>query len=330
MYINLLPWQTTLWTSLQQRIQQNRLPHALLFSGPAGVGKKQFAHAVARQVLCETLQACGTCRSCHFMQANTHPDFMVITPEEDSDTIKIDAIRQVVNTASETALLGGYRIFLLYPATAMNHAAANALLKTLEEPASKIVFILIADQSLQLPATIISRCQRIDFPKPSRDIALTWLASETTQTADFNLLLNLADGAPLKAKEFLTNAALPVRQMLYTGLGQLSRSQADPLQLAAQFTEKNAGPEKSIDVILQWTLLWLKDLLRAFVTNGQADLVNYDYKSDFNQLITKLSREKLLSYIDYIQKIVAQNRQTNLNKQLLLEDILIRWMRTCF
>lgn len=153
---------------LQQAFQQDRLSHAYLLSGIAGLGKTEFAKQFAQFLLCDTNNNCGNCRSCKQMQANTHPDFIFIAPEEKNHSIKIDQIRELGEKLSRTAHHSGYQVVVISPADAMPVQAANALLKTLEEPTGKVIIFLVDNQKSILPATIMSRCQKIFFNKGKR------------------------------------------------------------------------------------------------------------------------------------------------------------------
>ncbi|MEO8400451.1 MAG: DNA polymerase III subunit delta' [Gammaproteobacteria bacterium] len=328
----ILPWQQGVWDSLLERKQQERLPHAWLFLGADGLGKKQFAETLAFSLLCHSPLpegfACGQCRGCRLLQAGSHPDIKLIEPEETGQMIKIDQVREIVGFVNETALMSGYRIIMIDPASAMNINAANALLKTLEEPTPKTLIILICNQSMRLPATIISRCQRIIFPKPSQTVALKWLETSckeiSVKPAELTLLLSMAEGAPLRAKDFLSNGMLSVRQELYQGLLQLSQQQSDPLQFAVRWQEQE------LQIIFMLLLSWLRDALCAKVTANSANLTNSDYQAAMEKLIQLFSAEKLLEYIDTVQQTYARFLNSlNVNKQLLLEEIFIRWIKLC-
>jgi len=315
-------WQTNQWQTLWQSYQQQRLPHALLLVGMSGIGKKQFAIAFAKTMLCRKPnidgQPCGQCHPCHLTRANTHPDLVMVEPEEAGQLIKIDQIRHVIQLANETPQQGGYKVIIISPANAMNKASANALLKTLEEPAPNTLLILTTDQSVRLPATVMSRCQKILFQKPTRDVALQWLISQDISSPD--LLLDLAEGAPLKAKEFLDNNIATLRNDFYQGLVALSKNQADPLQLAAQWYEEDTR------LLLTLLLNWLRDLLRVKLVNADVELINTDYRAFFSTV--KLSNKNLLKLIDKVQQTYARIiNSLNLNKQLLLEELLIRWVQ---
>ncbi|MGK0440403.1 MAG: DNA polymerase-3 subunit delta', partial [Pseudohongiellaceae bacterium] len=139
-------WHAVQWQHLADLCAANRLPHALLFAGPPGVGKLRFAKALAYSLLCEKpgyQTACGECKQCRLNQTS-HPDLKLIQPEEGARQIKIDQVRGVVQFIVQTSHAGGYKIIILSPAEAMNTNAANAVLKSLEEPTDNCLLILIS------------------------------------------------------------------------------------------------------------------------------------------------------------------------------------------
>jgi DNA polymerase III subunit delta' len=318
-------WQTQQWQQLIASKHENRLPHALMLTGRAGLGKKQFAEQFAHTLLCNKADApCGQCHSCHLIRAKNHPDLMWVEPEQAGSRIKVDQIREVVGFVNETALKSKFRIIIIYPANAMNVNAANALLKTLEEPAPNTLLMLISDQSARLPATINSRCQKILFHAPAQDVALSWLSHELVnkENYDLNLVLKLADHAPLKAKELIETNQLALRQEFYQNLNLLAEQQADPLKLAVHYQDED------IVKLLDLMLVWLQDLMRTKFTNGQADVTNIDYHPAIAKLANVFSSEAILGYADYIKKIYSHLVSSlNLNRQLLLEELFIRWVR---
>lgn len=204
----LLPWQRPHWQRLRQRYPQ--LAHGLLLSGAAGVGKRLFADRLAAWLLCEQQtadQACGHCQSCQWLIADTHPNLLRISREIDpkgkqSQQIKIDQIRELMPFVQQTG--HGWRVVIIEPADCLNHAASNALLKTLEEPSERVLLLLVADQALQLSATIRSRLQQIPLGRIAHDQALAYVQDEAqlNRTAA-TVALNLAGGAPLAALQLL-------------------------------------------------------------------------------------------------------------------------------
>jgi DNA polymerase-3 subunit delta' len=292
-----IPWQTQQWQIVWRSHQQQRLSHALLLTGVSGNNKKIFAEAWANTLLCQQpdLQgkACGACKTCRLFQAGSHPDLLRVQPEQEGQMIKIDSIREVVHFVNETAQLGGAKVVILQPANALNMYAANALLKTLEEPAPNAFFMLLSDQSLRLPATITSRCQKIIFPKNEDPV--------------------------------FDEATLVLQKELYQALFDLSQQRADPLQMAAQWHEQD------LRVLLYLMLLWLRDLLAFQLSQGRAEMLCRDQHAIFGTLAIKISGKKLLTYIEHVQKFYSYLLNAlNLNRQLLLEQLFIRWATDVF
>ncbi|WAC70916.1 DNA polymerase III subunit delta' [Roseateles sp. SL47] len=216
-----LPW---LAAPLQQALTQGR-SHALLLQGPAGVGQFDLALLLAQAWLCESRAApdqpgCGRCASCHLLRSRSHPDFQVLLPEalreplgfgaqdaEGSDTkasktkpsreIKIEAVRQVLSFSQVSAARGKAKVVVVYPAEALNTVAANALLKTLEEPQGLLRFVLASAAPQQLLPTIRSRCQPLQMALPARDAAVTWLTGQGVASPE--VLLDATGGRPQEA-----------------------------------------------------------------------------------------------------------------------------------
>ncbi|MEC9482713.1 MAG: DNA polymerase III subunit delta', partial [Halomonas sp.] len=211
-----LPWQASLWKRLVQLQDTDRLPHALLFSGGHGLGKQELADALAARTLCRRPGevACGECHGCQMLQAGYHPDLLRIAPAEKSRQIRIDPIRDVNGFISQTAQQGGYRVVILQPAEAMNVAAANALLKSLEEPGERTLFILLADIPSRMLATIRSRCQHWALGVPDAATSLDWLGGELGDRDEAYFWLQVAGGLPLLAKELAGAEARGLRQDL--------------------------------------------------------------------------------------------------------------------
>ena len=204
------PWQQSQLNLLHQAFVRDRLSHAYLLSGVSGLGKTDFAREFSMFLLCinqvhegNTI-ACGNCRSCKQFQGNTHPDFLLIEPEEKSKTIKIDQIRTLTETISKTAHAGGYQMAIISPVDALSVAAANALLKTLEEPSGKVIIFLIDNQLHVLPATIVSRCQKIIFNGDDQK-CLPWLKEKYPAEKNLALLLKISGDAPLAISHYMNN-----------------------------------------------------------------------------------------------------------------------------
>ncbi|HEY5603415.1 MAG TPA: DNA polymerase III subunit delta', partial [Gammaproteobacteria bacterium] len=206
----LLPWQQPVWQHLVQRYQGEQLPHALLLSGAAGLGKLHLAQSFARWLLCSqnhdpataraNSEPCGQCQGCHLMNAGSHPDYLGVALEPDRQQIPIDTIREVSRYLSLKSQFAPMQIVVIAPAEAMNQYAANSLLKTLEEPTPGTLIILVTSQPSRLLPTIRSRCQKLEFSPPGRRDALDWLTAQLQNSAssvahtDTARLLTLAGG----------------------------------------------------------------------------------------------------------------------------------------
>lgn len=197
-----LPWLTAMQQQLGQLAHSGQLHHALLFTGPNGVGKHLVAQHLAKQLLC--LQpfadaACGYCKSCLLVQAGHHPDLMQLTSES---SIGVDAVRELSQFMQGTPQQGGARVVLLAQAHKMTEAAANALLKTLEEPGSDSFLLLQTAYEQQLLPTILSRCQRWLIAPVNDQAAQQWLTAQSDQPVPPYLLAFCA-GAPLRALQLV-------------------------------------------------------------------------------------------------------------------------------
>ena len=167
---HLLPWHRPYWEKLSAYIKADRLPYGLMITGIAGIGKTSLAYFFARSLVCEVRrkdgEPCGECRSCHLMDVRNHPDFIFIEPNKPGNMILVENIRELIGKLSTTTHYGEHRVVILYQAHRLNTAAANSLLKTLEEPSSGTMIILVTEIPSMLPMTIVSRCQKLNLPLP--------------------------------------------------------------------------------------------------------------------------------------------------------------------
>lgn len=281
---------------LKSAFLQNRLSHAYLLSGISGLGKTLFAQEFARFLLCEKNHekniVCGKCRACQLMRANNHPDFLLCQPEEKWHSIKIDQIRLISEKLAQTAHAGGYQIVVIAPADAMPVQAANALLKTLEEPVGKVVIFLIDDQKSMLPETIVSRCQKIFFSSAHIDLRLY-------------------------------DHSLQLRDQLLDHLEKIMLCKINSISLNPAWLKMN------LDAILQQLILMCGDLSKIQLGANQNLMANYDQYERLINIANQITSEKLQEWIDMIfekKRFVSQG--VNLNQQLCLEDVFIEYERS--
>lgn len=324
--MNIFSWHQNDFESLAARAGQ--LPHALLVRGPAGIGKRVFARGLAQGLLCEQplapLRACGQCQACHWFSNDAHPDFRCLQPEgavaADSDEptdkkkkqdISIAQVRALGEFINVSAHRNGFKVVLIAPAEAMNVNAANALLKSLEEPPPRMQFLLVSDRPNMLPATIRSRCQQLALRSPSIAEAAQWL--KVSGSAYPELALAQAGGAPVLAAELDTEDYWTARQQFLDGL--CSRN-FDPLAMAERF----AG--HAVPQIVGWLQRWTYDL--GIATCGQ----QVRYNPDRQEVILAAARRlPTLGVLRFHRELVRLQRVVHhpLNARLLLEDLLLRY-----
>lgn len=241
--------------ALWQRHSQQRLGHAPLVYGPEGVGKQLLGRWLAALLLCsgpEDGQPCGRCDDCQLVQSGSHPDFLVIEPEEDSQVVGVNQVRELIDGLHLTSARGGNRVGLLPRADIMNVNAANALLKTLEEPPAGTWLILVSSKPATLPATIYSRCQPIAVRQPSREAAREWLsaACPDVQPDRLEAALEFCDLAPLAAREMLESGDLDTGMTVLEDLVEV-RPHADIIE---RWLENPAGSWR-------WICRWLHAIM---------------------------------------------------------------------
>ncbi|MBO9662719.1 DNA polymerase III subunit delta' [Dokdonella sp.] len=243
--MSLQPWLGDSWRVLAGALAAQRLHHGLLIVAPAGYGKRALAEAFAAAALCTQRdaegRACGRCRGCQLLAAGSHPDFVRVALElrDDGKTrteITVDQIRALSQRLAMSSQFGGLQIALIDPADRLNAAAANALLKTLEEPTPATVIVLVADEAARLPATIRSRCQRIDVRPPSREEALAWLHAQRVDAGRAQAALEASLGNPGLALEWLADATLDLREGCAEDLAALARGRRTAYEIAERWT----------------------------------------------------------------------------------------------
>ena len=318
---SIFPWQQCNWQSLLKRKEQAQLPHALLLTGKAGIGKRQFSMALAEIVLCsqpENDHACGQCASCQLLKAGTHPDIFLVEPEETGKNIKIDQIRMLINklTSLKSHFQGGYKVAIIQPADAMNIASANSLLKTLEEPPANTLIILVTAKPSVLPATIRSRCQLIRMDTPSPEVAQQWLSSQLDDTERCTTLLRMSDNAPLAALQLATDSTDDAYTQMRTDWISLGKGQSDPVKIAEQWLKIDQNKP------IFWSYQWVSQMIRL---KQQADMSKIDtLDAQLNEMVQNIKIKQLYGLYDQIIK--AMNiAHTQANHLMLLEGILLYW-----
>jgi len=314
---NDLPWLQPLRERLRRAAADGRMPHGLLLAGPAGLGKRRLADWLAQLALCEhalaTERPCGRCRACRWLGAGTHPDCMEVVPEEDKKLISIDQVRKLVHDLSLKSFAGAGKIAVISPASSLTAQAADSLLKTLEEPTPGSLLILIASQPARLPATVVSRCQKLRCTVPPRATAEAWLRAQGVTAADLPRLLELAGGAPLAALALHEAGFAALDRKLREDLQAMLERTQDPLTVAARWTRYDPGA----------CLAWLEDWTRGLISEsfgGRSDPA----AERLQKRLESLKLQRLFQYLDRVRTARAA-LDSSLNWQLMIESLLIPW-----
>ncbi|PCJ50530.1 MAG: hypothetical protein COA74_01750 [Gammaproteobacteria bacterium] len=321
----LYPWLRSYWQRIQSLKEQSRLPHALMLRGDQGLGINDLALSIGHSMLCKTPTeagfACGSCSDCLLIAASTHPDLHKITIPEDKKLIGVDQIRQLVKVCIERPHQGGYRVAVITPCNAMNIASANALLKTLEEPGDDTLIILVATISNNLPATVRSRCQLMPIHAPEEEQAMTYLRQHTEESEDRVLLaLRLSNHAPLQALKLMASKQLEIRRKLLAAMESAALGNMDPTKLVASINKLDFA------ISIDWMYSLALDAQKVAQNIALEKLINCD-QQHLLKFLASCNSQKLNNWVD---KIIEARRllatTSNINPQLILEDLMFRWI----
>ncbi|MDI3326233.1 DNA polymerase III subunit delta' [Pontibacterium granulatum] len=317
------PWLAECRVHLCELHRTQRLPHALIVHGAQGIGKANFATAFAHYLLCQSPQGdqpCGSCKACELNNVDGHPDLYLLEPDDIGKPIKVDQIRQLTDFICSTAQQGGYRVVIINPADAMNVAAANALLKMLEEPGKDTVLMLITDRLGQVMPTIKSRCQRVECPLPSEQVATDFVAQALSLDADeAQRLLRINNGAPMATLNYSESDQAEWRSQLVKGLADVLKQRRTVVEVA------QAWQKADLELMLGWLYSMLVDISRAKATENEALK-----QEDAHNMLVAVSRKTNPAKVFELASLVQEERKSlilrqNTNKQMLLERILLAW-----
>lgn len=243
------PWQQRAYDHAVAALDAGRLGHGLLICGPSGLGKRAVAERLALHVLSGG-DAKVAVRTQQLMAAGTHPDLQIVSfiPNKEGTKLRteivIDQVRDLSRKLSLTPQYGVAQVAILDPADAINRSAYNALLKTLEEPAPGRYLWLISSQPARLPATIRSRCQRLEFRLPPRAESLAWLQAQGHVAAAAEEALDAARGHPGQADEWLRGDGLALRRKVMADLEALVRGKAGVVETAQRWAGDELADER--------------------------------------------------------------------------------------
>lgn len=310
-----LSWHRQIAENWQSRAAQQRLPHAVMLIGPRGVGKRSLATWMGAQKL-ELAHRSELPQ--HPVAQIEHADFRWIGIADDKKTIGIEQIRNLVQALNLTSYEGKGKVAIIEPANEMTPSAANSLLKTLEEPPGDALLILVADRTGKLPATIFSRCQRIDIGIPPEAESLVWL-DRLQPGAPWRDALMAVAGAPIAAIDALDT--LETTHALARDLNVLGNGHGSAIEVASNWAKHEP----------QYVLSWMAQQVSLAISalgaghNAAAGLAIDD------SVLRRMDRRNLFCYLDIINRLRGQPGGTY-NVQLTFEGLLIDWtngLRDC-
>ena len=306
--------------NLRKAISDEKFPHAVIFSGAEGIGKRLAAEICAAALLCENKidgEPCGTCENCRLVAAKTHPDFYIVEPEATKTTrnIKIGQIREMQAEAALRPINSARRVIIIDGAELMNNAAANCLLKTIEEPPSATIFILLTANRSNLLMTIRSRCITINFDKIPVELIKNFLTSQGVEEAE-NLSV-IADGSLGRALKLKESGGAELRESALNILEKISRAEftnEDIFKFGAEISDWSR--EKFGDF-----LSYEQKILRDICFSEFLELKNPDIASRLEKI--KIPERKITLMIETGAEF-NKRLKSNANLRLLAEAYLMK------
>ncbi len=298
------PWLTESFGKVRQDAEAGRMAHAMLITGPAGAGATEFACEVARFRLCESPgpDACGSCKACQLLAANSHPDLRRLQPEGAAQSIRVDQIRSLVDFVAQTPQIGNWKLVVIEMAHRMNLNAANALLKMLEEPAGNCLILLATERPQMLLPTVRSRCAQIRVSSPTINQSVEFLAQQGMSEEEARHLVSLIGSRPLQIQAWVDQDILPLWKLSMDKLQSLDTGKLSPLSVASELANID------MSLLLTWAMQFIAGRCRLLAFQDQ-------------------SRSR--AYLAFYERLKACRREldsgTNPNPQLALESLFLEW-----
>lgn len=327
-----MPWLSRAWQTVQSRVADDRLPHALILAGERGVGKRAWAEAVGGLLLCNKPLnrqegqpiACGQCKQCELLAASSHPDIRVYAPEK-SRMIKVDQVRALSAFAVASPQVAHHKVAIIDRADQLNINAANALLKTLEEPLADLTLILLQESGRPVLPTIRSRCQTLTVPVPGNADANQWLASRVGELPEearpapevLAKALMLAGNAPRLALDYATGDFIGLRDTALERFKAFMKAQIPVGEAAKAF--KALG----LDDTLWLFESWAADLARLIAGGEPRD-------SEAADMLGFLARKAPAWRAHELLDMVKESRSAgvyNASPELEASRLLIAWQK---
>jgi DNA polymerase-3 subunit delta' len=313
---NSLPWLKDSQQRLHTALESGHLPHSLLVLSVPGLGAEQLAQWITALVLCESpgTRPCDACPACRLLRSDSHPDAHVVRLEEDAQQIKVDQIRELIDSLTTKSYRGGYKVGVIEGAEALNTNGANAFLKTLEEPSADTVLIMIARPNHRLPATIASRCLRLHLRPPSTQDAIAWLKANSPAANTWHAALALAGGAPLLALQLDAEGLAAIDADMRQCMAELAEGSVDVTLLAERWVRSNPG------IRITWLENWITQRVHASLGAAASHQT-----AEPVRLPAALLKPKIRALFELLDaaRDVRRFASTGMNQQLALEALLV-------
>src|SRR6516162_2271219 len=310
-------WLAAPISALRAAREQGRMHHALLIHEAPGTGGDWLAAWAAALVLCERGKSapCGECTACRRVASLHHPDVSWVRPQEESRQIRIEQVRELSSELALTSHGGGYKAGIIAPADALNRFAANALLKTLEEPPPRTLLILVASEPSRLPPTVLSRCQRLKIRAPERAESVAWLSSVRGK-ADWAAALDTVGEAPMQIVQADPAELASVGSDTRTTLDALAAGRTDPVAAAERWARSQ------LPLRLLCFENWLTERIRSGKRSGAllAEMRAAPYLSEPRSF---LNIRELFGLVDEVRDLRA-TLDVPLNRGMALEALFRR------
>lgn len=321
------PWHKKSWNYFVHARNNNHLPHAILLSGETGIGKKVLANKMVKSLLCmnpQNFEACNSCQACKTYVSGANPDYINIELLEEKQQISVDQIRNLSEFFNYSRSFNTYRVALINPVERMNQNAANSLLKTLEEPASNSVIILIATQLSKILPTIKSRCQLLTIPIPTKEQSLSWLVESSPELENPELLLEMASGKPFLAID-IKQEDIDSRTDFEADILSVVTASHAVIEIAKKWEKYDA------EILLNWQLLWIQGIIK----NTQCNQVTIDNTGNnpvhnYSQTLHKLSDTMTIEQMWLLYQQLLKQKQyihTSVNPLMFIENMLLLWLQ---
>src|ERR1700723_3141080 len=313
---NSLPWLGQAQQRLQAALESGHLPHSLLVLSVPGLGAEQLARWITALALCESpgTRPCDACPSCRLLRSDSHPDAHIVRLEDDAQQIKIDQIRELIDALTLKSYRGGYKVGIIEAAEALNTNGANAFLKTWEEPSADTVLIMIATPNHRLPATVASRCLRLNLRPPATEDAIAWLKANSSAANSWHAALALAGGAPLLALQLDAEGLAAIDADMRQCILELAEGSVDVTLLAERWVRSHPG------IRITWLENWITQRVHASLGAATSHQT-----AEPVRLPAALLKPKIRALFELLDaaRDVRRFASTGMNQQLALEALLV-------